>query len=112
MKLLICLAFHYVESNLIHLKKVLNNIVDNYQYETHIIIDTNSSMTVDAILPLYPTVEINIVSNLPDPHMLTSVHRIHMSDYIDNYDLVMYCEDDVLIPFQCVSDFVRKIDTM
>ena len=110
MKLLICLAFHYNIDNIKFLYKVIDNILDTYKCETDIIIDTNTEETIN-VLKKYTNIKI-YVHNLEHPFHLTYMHRQHFVNNINNYDVVLYSEDDVLIPFESIINFMIKIYTM
>jgi hypothetical protein len=110
-KMLICIAFHYVENNIKYLKKVLNNIYDNYEFEVDVVIDTNTELTYE-LKKIYPKLNIIVHKNLSHGFHLTWMHRQYIKDNYKNYDLVMYSEDDILIPFYCIVDFLNKIDIM
>jgi len=111
MKLLVCLAFYYVKGNVPFLRKVLNNILDNYHYDTHVIVDTNTPDAENQLKTDYPTVEF-IAHRIAHPYHLTWIHREHMMIGINDYDLVMYSEDDVLVPFPTLLDYLEKLKTM
>jgi hypothetical protein len=112
LKILICIAFHYVPNNIKYLKRVLNNIFDNYEYNCHVVIDTNTPVTEEILSPIYPQIEFIVHENLEHSFHLTWMHREYIKNNINNYDLIIYTEDDILIPFNCIEDFLFKIDTM
>lgn len=110
-KMLICIAFFYVENNIKFLKRVLNNIIDNYEFKCDIIIDTNSELT-NNLKNIFPDLNIIVHKNLQHPFHLTWMHREYIKNNYHKYDLVMYSEDDILIPFISIVDYLNKIDIM
>ena len=107
MSLLICLSFHYNIDNINFLYKVIDNIIATYDFKTHICVSTNDHRTIE-LLNKYKDVEV-IVHELEHPYHLTYMHRQYMFNNIDNYDIMIYSEDDILIPFKSILDFLEKI---
>ena len=117
-KLLICIAFHYDEAHYAHLKTVLSNILNTYRMPLHVIIDTNSPMTRGRIDLDYPgvlhygQVEICVHTALAHPFHLTSAHRVHFLHYLNDYAFFLYQEDDLLIPFENLVNYVKTFDVL
>ena len=108
MKLLVCLAFHYNFDNIKFLYKVIDNIVSTYKFETHICVDTNNDHTIE-LLEKYKNVEVIVHKQLEHPYHLTYMHRNYMLENIDKYDIMLYSEDDIIIPYNSIIDFLDKI---
>ena len=107
MKLLICIPFHYNLDNINFLYKVIDNIFETYNFDTHICVSTNDKRTI-SLLAKYEKIEV-IIHLLNHPYHLAYMHREYMLKNIDNYDLMLYSEDDILIPFKSILDFLDKI---
>lgn len=110
MKLLICLAFHFNKENIKFIYQVIDNILSTYEYDTDIFIDTNS-IESNILLNKYPNIKI-FIHNLKHPYHLAYMHRQHIFNNIDNYDVVLYSEDDIIIPFKSIFNFMKKINIM
>ena len=104
------MPFHYNTNNIQFLYMVIDNILETYEYDTNIIIDTNTEETL-VITNKYPNIQI-YVHSLEHPFHLTYVHRKHILKNIDNYDIILYSEDDILIPFNTIKNFMEKINYM
>ena len=96
MKLLVNIAFHYNEENIIYLEKLLESFINEYEVPVNIIIDTNS----DKINYLSNNnIKVVVHDNLVHPYHLTWMHRKHIKDNIDKYDIFMYAEHDMYVPY-------------
>jgi hypothetical protein len=107
-KLLICISFHYVESRIENLKKIVDCFL-NYILDTTIIIDCNQNLK---LFEKYGNVIIKTHDNLPHPFHLTSVHRLTMVDEIENFDYFMYVEDDMLLPYENFLEYINNFDEL
>jgi len=99
-KLLVCIAFHNNPDRIQYIKNVIENY-KNYQLDVDIIVDTNEMVDLDANV---------CVHTLEHPYHLTWLHRKHFLDNIDNYDYFMYVEDDMLVPYQCFSEYIENFN--
>lgn len=102
-KLLLCIAFHFVETRYTYLKTILENYI-SYNCLIHIIIDTNSKETESMLkVNFQDLIDKNIIEvyihNLEHPFHLTWMHRSHMLQYINDYDIFMYAEDDMNLTY-------------
>lgn len=98
-KLLCCVAFHFVPDRLKYLRKVLQTVTDYYT-QVHIIIDTNvSELPPEYTLNNHPNIEVVSHLDLGHPFYLTRCHRQHFKNNIDKFDVVMYLEDDMYLPY-------------
>jgi len=101
---MICIAFHFDESRLPFLAKVLQNIAGNYKCDYGVYIDTN---TTD-FGKYAKEFELAWSHKLAHPFHLTWMHREHMIEEIDNYDYFMYIEDDMLVPWENVLNYIEN----
>jgi hypothetical protein len=110
-KLLICIAFHYVDSRIIYLEKILEEF-KKYEIDHDIIIDTNSEETLNLQFLQNKNIEIVINKNLEHPYHLTCRHRFTMLEKLDSYDWFMYLEDDMLLPYENFESFTEKFEEL
>jgi len=115
MRLLICIAFHYVPERYKYLKTVLLRFIETYKINIHIHIDTNSEESITLVRNDFNTyldsggISIHTHTNLQHPFLLTWMHRLFMASNINNFELFMYLEDDIDIPFE---NFIRYIENI
>lgn len=105
--LLICMAFHYDINRWKYFQKVLLNLITNYEGDKRIIIDTN----MKAEWPLIVTgADIDAVyhTDLEHPFHLTGMHRKHIAENIDKYDVFAYFEDDILLPYENYLNYLEN----
>lgn len=107
-KLLVCVAFHYVESRVQYLKKVIKEL-QTYDYSTNIIIDTNTELTKSIDFLNEKNIEIKVHEEMDHPYNLTVKHRQNMLDNINYYDWYMYCEDDMVVPKKNFVSYTEKL---
>jgi hypothetical protein len=111
--MLVCIAFHYDDKNpqrLLYLHRVITNIL-NYPIKTEIIIDTNNDQ-VKSLLYKYKNNVNVVVHKLHHPYHLTWMHRKHMIEKINLVDIVHYVEDDIIISYESIKDYLEKIEYM
>lgn len=108
-KLLICITYHFVESRLSYLKKVLDNLLNNYKTNNTIIIETNTKITHD-FLSEYKQIHVKVNENLDHPHKLAWCHRKTILNKIDDFDYFYYTEDDILLPYENFLSYFDKFD--
>jgi hypothetical protein len=101
-KILVCIAFHYVESRLIYVKQLINNYA-TFDADVDIIVDCNQDVKLDAKV---------CVHNLEHPYHLTWMHRKHFADNIDEYDYFMYVEDDMLVTYEAFNEYICNFDKL
>jgi len=114
MKFLICIAFHYPNNHINYLHSVIDNIILTYTCYKRICVDTNSYEAKNLLEYKYKDyigfeLEIIVHDNLEHPFLLTSVHRDYIFKHINEYDLVMYSEDDILVTYNSILDFLDKL---
>lgn len=104
--LLICIAFHYSPDREKYLIQVLLNLISNYKCPKTIIIDTNEGFDLNIYTGAH--IVINIHPILEHPFHLTYMHRRHIKDSIDNYDVFYYLEDDILLPYENYLNYLEN----
>lgn len=104
--LLICIAFHCVPDRFEYLREVVNNFVACYPQPLKIIIDTNEEYILNH--PYGEYVEVVVHKDLEHPFHLTGMHRKHIADNIDKYDVFCYIEDDELLPYENYMNYLEN----
>lgn len=110
MKLLVCISFHFVEEKYKYLKQVIYNHTKNYFCD--IIVDTNDEKSIYLAANDFEE-ELNqekikffVHSDLAHPFFLSWMHRSHILNRINDYNVFMYVEDDILVPFECYLNYL------
>ncbi len=103
--LLICIAFHYSEERLKYLYEVLKNIT-LYNCGVEIIIDTNT-FNIEHLNRI-PNITVFVHQKLEHPFHLTWIHRQHIKNNIDNYNVFMYIEDDEVVPYLNYLNYIEN----
>jgi len=127
-KLLICISFYFKKEKYKYLKKILDNFLQNYECFVEIIIDSNSYELLDlvkkdfkedkikifihknlsqVIIPFLKT-EQNLKALASSEFSLTWKHRHHMLEKINDYDIFIYIEDDILLPFENYKNYLEN----
>jgi hypothetical protein len=102
-KILVCIAFHYVESRVGYVKQLLQNY-STYDAVVDIIVDTNEVIDLNA--------QVQVHRGLAHPYHLTRLHRRHFLNNIDSYDYFMYVEDDMLVPYAAFKEYTLNFDAL
>lgn len=115
MKLLVCISFHFSKEKLSYLKQVLKNHIENYNCD--VIIDTNSKDINQQISEFeleikLKKIEIFIHEKLSHPFFLTWTHRDHFIKKINEYEVFMYVEDDILVPYENYINYLKNFDLL
>lgn len=105
--LLVCIAFHYNADRWQYLSQVIINFVSAYKCQVNIIIDTNMKAEWPLISNLN-NIEVSYHTNLEHPFHLTGMHRRHIAENIDKYDVFLYVEDDELIPYENYLNYLEN----
>lgn len=103
MRLLITIAFHYAPERVKYLVQLTNYIQAWYEVPVDIIVDTDVDKRYIA-----PRIKFFIHPNLEHPFHLTSCHRKHIVDHIDNYDVFCYIEDDEVLPYENYLNYLEN----
>ena len=113
--ILICIAFHYSEdkpNRLWFLHQTILNIIHNYKMDFHIIVDTNEEIVCKYLERYKGKVTVVVNEYLIHPYHLVWMHRNHILNNMNEYDVFMYLEDDIIVPYESILDFLEKIDYM
>jgi len=114
MKLLICVSYyHYVDGRtytLVH--NTIANIIKNYDCILKIVVHTNSEQGKQAIISNFQDVLVIVCSQLQHPFSLTLQHRQYMHDNIDAYDTFMYIEDDMIVSYQALCNYLNNFNVL
>lgn len=106
MSLLVCIPFHNSDHNrserLGYLTKIIDVLTKEYEEEVTIVVDTNSDKELNF------NAEIQVHPNLEHPFHLTWMHRQHFKDNIDRYDVFMYLEDDMYLPYKNYLNYLEN----
>jgi hypothetical protein len=112
MKLLVCISFHFVEEKYKYLKNVLRNHLNHYFCD--IIVDTNEEKTISLIFSEFKNeiekekIKIFVHKNLGHPFFLSWIHRKQILKRINDYDVFMYVEDDILVPYENYLNYLEN----
>ena len=105
-KILVHIAFHFVEERLKYLEAVIANLQGYGFLQIDIVIDTNSAEAMSRVgfekTHRNSSITFRVHSDLPNPYLLTWEHRSNMSELVDGYDYFMYLEDDIFVPFEAL----------
>ena len=111
MNLLICVCYHHSsDDTLKNLFLNLTNIQNTYKCEYKIVIHVNSKLAQEHILNSFSEVEIHVCDALSHPFDLTWQHRQYIKDHINNYDVFMYIEDDMLIKYEQLTNYLKNLE--
>ena len=113
MKLLICITYHHASEQ--HLKNLffnLQNIKDTYKCQYKVVIHVNSEQAKQLILMNFSDTEVHVADSLSHPFALTWQHRQYMKDHIDDYDVFMYIEDDMLIKYEQLTNYLENLESV
>ena len=106
-RILIHVAFHFVEKRLQYLESVIKEFGTYAFSNMTVVIDTNTAETIPYIEKISSGFgykpEVHVHEELEHPFDLTWVHRSNMESRLQDYDYFMYLEDDILIPYACLE---------
>lgn len=113
-RLLVCIPFHYHDLGMAHLSVVLYEFMTQYKRKLnlHIIVDTNCEQGKKVILDLYPNMDVRVHPNLAHPFHLTWIHRGHIQSHLDQYDVFMYVEYDMLLPYANYCEHLKNLELL
>ena len=91
------IVFFFNTDRIIYLLKIINEI-KKYKYKTDIFIHTNKIFQINNMINYDNKLEMihHDLSNI-NPKKLTWLAKTYMKNFIDNYDIFIYSEDDMLI---------------
>lgn len=99
------ITFYYLEKRIYCLNKIIDE-TNNYKFITDIFIHTNNNDFTTEFLNKYTNGSINIIyHDLSDinPSYLTWKCRDLLYKQKDDYDIFIYIEDDILVPFKAIE---------
>lgn len=105
--LLICIAYYHSPERLKYLLKLLDEF-EKWDCEVEVIIDTNVNFKLPLRLECFMPTIIVIHENLEHPFHLTGMHRKHIADNISEFDVFMYTEDDMLLPYENYLNYLEN----
>lgn len=113
MKLLICICYHHSsDETLKNLFFNLRNIKSTYKCQYKIVIHVNTNLAKELILSNFSEAEIHVCSTLLHPFDLTWQHRQYIKDHINDYDVFMYIEDDMLIKYEQLTNYLKNLEVV
>ena len=99
------ISFYFLPDRIIYVNNIINE-TNTYQYPTDIFIHTNSAELQASAFNPYTNGSINIVyHDLSDIHPFYLTHRCRdlLKRQQDDYDIFMYIEDDILVPWKTIT---------
>jgi hypothetical protein len=113
-KLLVSVCFHYYEEGLKYLKRVIDELYsyNKDEVDVEIIVDTNSLESRAKIWDIYPNIDVCVYDWLKHPYGLTWMHRRHFKSKIDLYDVFMYIEYDMKLPYQNYKNYLENFELL
>ena len=99
------ITFFYNESRIVHINRIISE-TNNYEIPTDIFIHTNNKELTINEFDEYTNGSINIISHdltNVHPFYLTWSHRDLMMSQQNDYDIFIYIEDDMLVPYKAIK---------
>ena len=109
MKIAKHVSFFYLENRLSFVNSIIT-ASNNYKIETDVFIHTNKKDISNEVFGEYTNGTLHIIyHDLTDidPHYLTWKCRELMKSQKDEYDIFMYVEDDILVPFKAIEYWLK-----
>jgi hypothetical protein len=112
-RVLVCIAAHFAPGRTTaHLDRVIAEYRDAYarHYAVSIAVDTNSAELAAHLARSAPGVAVRQWSalELGDPLHLPYVHRHHMQQVLEDYEYLVFTEDDVLLPLASFQFYAAR----
>ena len=117
-KLLVHVAYHLTAGREVYMREMLGNLIETYGFGViDIHVDTNGVEGRESIREFLGhrpgrTVGCTVHDNLEHPFFLTWVHREPMSRRVPEYDYFMYCEDDLIIPWEGIVRWAEDTELL
>lgn len=112
-KLLVHIAFHFVEARLPYLRQVLSAFRDYRLRAIEIVVDTNDEATLKALsnMDLGPAVSLSVQvhGELGHPFLLTWKHRHSFAERHREFDYYLYLEDDIRVPWSTFAPWATEL---
>ena len=109
MKITKHISFYYIEDRIQYVNKIIHEI-NKYEFYTDLFIHTNSNILKKESFDEYTSGNINIIchdlSNI-HPFYLTWKCRDLLKQQANDYDIFIYTEDDILIPFNAILYWLK-----
>jgi hypothetical protein len=107
MKITKHIAFHYNVDRMKYINRIINE-TNTYEIETDIYIHTNNhDLTGESFANYNNGILIVIHHTLEDPFMLTWKCRDFLREQQNDYDIFIYIEDDMLIPYKAINYWLQ-----
>jgi hypothetical protein len=103
------ITFFYLENRLIYINNIINE-TNNYEFTTDIYIHTNNISLNEYSINKYTNGCIKIIyHNLSNihPYYLTWKCRDLLKQQKNEYDIFMYIEDDILVPYKAIKYWLK-----
>lgn len=108
-RLLVCIAFHYNKDYASYLYTVIKEFIEYRKHiNVDIIIDTNSTETISIISSLDKYIKVVVHTGLAHPFHLTWMHRRHIYNRLNQYDVFMYIEGDMRLPYENYNRYLEN----
>ena len=105
MKIVKHISFFYLQNRMNYINTIINE-TNKYEHTTDIFIHTNNPSLVEDSFIKYTNGRIQIIchdlSNI-HPFFLTWMCRDLLKQQINDYDVFMYIEDDILVPYKSIK---------
>lgn len=109
MKLTIHITYFYLEKRIVLINNIINE-TNKYECEADIFIHTNNPDLNVTTFDKYTNGKITLLyhnfTNI-NPELLSWTCRDLMKRQIDEYDLFMYIEDDMLVPYKAIKYWLK-----
>jgi hypothetical protein len=112
MKITKHISFYYVETRITYINTIIES-ANNYEIETDIFIHTNNPNLQVTNLNAYTNGKLEIVYHdltHIHPYFLTWFSRDLLYKQRNNYDIFMYIEDDILVPYKAIAYWLEYSD--
>jgi hypothetical protein len=107
-KITVHISFFYIEERIKYINKIIDE-TNKYEYETDIYIHTSNNIDKN-VFNKYTNGTINIIyhdlSNI-HPYYLTWKCRDLLAKQMNDYDIFMYIEDDILVPYKAIKYWLK-----
>jgi hypothetical protein len=108
------ISFFYIESRICYINNIINE-TNKYECTTDIYIHTNDEKLTDSVFTTYNNGLLKIIHHdlsKENPFYLTWKCRDLLEKQKDDYDIFIYIEDDILVPYKAIQywlDYNEKL---
>ena len=103
------ISFFFLQERIIYINNIINE-TNKYEYPTDIYIHTNNINLIESMFNTYTNGSIKIIyhdlSNI-HPFYLTWKCRDLLKEQKDDYDIFIYIEDDILVPYKAIKYWLQ-----